>query len=211
MISAAGIKFRIAIFLWTIGLTLSYSTMKLSQSQYTEKGITMAQAKNGDKVKIDYTGKLEDGTVFDSTLEGECGPDGCDSDDCGDECDDDECGCGGHESGPMELTIGEGELFSQVDEALIGMAPGEIKSVVIPAADAFGEYDKDKVFTVPRSDMPEDLQPEVGDELILTNEDDEEMGVQVVEVTEENITFDSNHPLAGEDLTFEVTLVEILA
>jgi len=166
----------------------------------------MAQAKNGDKVRIDYTGKLEDGTVFDSTLEGECTPDECDSDDCAD----DGCGCGGHESGPMELTIGEGELFYQVDEALVGMEPGDRKSVVIPAEDAFGEYDKDKVFTVPRSDLPEDLQPEVGDELVLTNEDDEDLGVQVVEVTEENVTFDSNHPLAGEDLTFEVTLLEIL-
>jgi peptidylprolyl isomerase len=174
------------------------------------KGVLMALAKNGDKVKIDYTGKLEDGTVFDSTLEGECTPDECDPDDCGDECDDDGCGCGGHESGPMELTIGEGELFSQVDEALIGMAPGDRKSVVIPAVDAFGEYDKDKVFTVPRSDLPDDLQPEVGDELVLTNEDDEELGVQVVEITGENVTFDSNHPLAGEDLTFEVTLLEIL-
>jgi peptidylprolyl isomerase len=174
----------------------------------------MAQAKNGDKVKIDYTGKLEDGTVFDSTLEDECSSDECDSeacgDDCGDDCGDEDCGCGGHESGPMELTIGEGELFTQVDEALVGMAPGDTKSVIVPAVDAFGEYDKDKVFTVPRSDLPEDLQPEVGDELVLTNEDDEDLGVQVVEVTAENVTFDSNHPLAGEDLTFEVTLLEIL-
>src|SRR5512133_1429159 len=168
----------------------------------------MALAKKGDKVKIDYTGKLEDGTIFDSTLEEECGTDECDSDECGDDCvdncDEDGCGCGGHESGPMDLTIGEGELFPQVDEALIGMAPGEKKSVIIPAVDAFGEYDKDKVFTVPRSDMPDDLKPEIGDELVLTNEDDEDLGVQVVEVTEENITFDSNHPLAGEDLTFEI-------
>lgn len=171
----------------------------------------MALAKNGDKVKIDYVGKLEDGTVFDSTLEDECGSEECESDSCGDDCADEECGCGGHEIGPMELTIGEDELFSQVDEALVGMAPGETKSVIIPAVDAFGEYDKDKVFVVPRSDMPDDLQPEVGDELILTNEDDEEMGVQVVEVTADSITFDSNHPLAGEDLTFEVTLLEILA
>jgi peptidylprolyl isomerase len=170
----------------------------------------MALAKNGDKVKIDYTGKLEDGTIFDSTLEENCDPDECESDDCDDECGDEGCGCGGHEVGPMELTIGEGELFSQVDEALVGMAPGETKSVVIPAADAFGEYDKDKVFTVPRTDLPDDLQPEVGDELVLTNEDDEDLGVQVVETTADSVTFDSNHPLAGEDLTFEVTLREIL-
>ena len=173
----------------------------------------MTKAKSGDKVKIDYTGKLEDGTIFDSTLEDQCDPDECDSDDCGDDCGDecgDDCGCGGHESGPMEMTLGEGELFPQVDEALIGMAPGDKKSVVIPAADAFGEYDKDKVFTVPRSDLPDDLQPDVGDELVLTNEDDEDLGVQVVEITAEDVTFDSNHPLAGEDLTFEVTLLEIL-
>ncbi|MBK5274102.1 MAG: peptidylprolyl isomerase [Desulfuromonadales bacterium] len=170
----------------------------------------MALAKNGDKVKIDYTGKLEDGTIFDSTLEDLCDSDECDSDDCDDECGDDECGCGGHDVGPMELTIGEGELFSQVDEALIGMAPGDKKSVVIPAVDGFGEYDKDKVFTVPRSDLPDDMQPEVGDEMVLTNEDDEELGVQVVEATADSVTFDSNHPLAGEELTFEITLLEIL-
>jgi peptidylprolyl isomerase len=165
----------------------------------------MAQAEQGNKVRIDYTGTLEDGTVFDSTLEDDCNPDECESDDCSD----DDCGCG-HESGPMELTIGEHDLFPQVDEALIGMTPGEKKSVIIPAADAFGEYDNDKVFTVPRSDMPEDLKPEVGDELVLTNEDDEELGVIVVAATDADITFDSNHPLAGEDLTFEITLLEIL-
>jgi peptidylprolyl isomerase len=166
----------------------------------------MAQAEQGNKVRIDYIGTLEDGTVFDSTLEDDCNQDDCESDDCSD----DDCGCGGHESGPMELTIGDGELFSQIDEALVGMAPGEKKSVVIPAFDAFGDYENDKVFTVPRSDMPDDLKPEVGDELVLTNEDDEDLGVLVVAVTDTDVTFDSNHPLAGENLTFEVTLLEIL-
>ena len=165
----------------------------------------MAKAQKGDKVKINYIGTLEDGTVFDSTLEDECNQDECDSE----ECSDDDCGCG-CESGPMELTIGAVELFPQIDEALIGMAPGEKKAVVIPAADAFGEYEQEKVFTVPRSDLPEDLKPEVGDELVLSNEDDEDLGVAVVEVTDESITFDANHPLAGEDLTFEVELLEIV-
>lgn len=165
----------------------------------------MSQAKKGDKVKINYTGRLEDGTVFDSTLEEECGHDECETDDCSD----DECGCG-CESGPMELTIGGGELFPQIDDALIGMAPGEKKTIVIPAADAFGTFDQEKVFTVPRSDLPEDLKPEVGDELVLGNEDDEELGVAVVEVSAESVTFDANHPLAGEDLSFEVELLEII-
>lgn len=165
----------------------------------------MAQAKQGDRVKINYTGTLPDGTVFDSTLEDECDHDECETDDCTD----DDCGCG-CESGPMELTIGAGELFPQIDAALAGMAPGEKKTVVIPAAEAFGEYDQEKVFNVPRSDLPEDLRPEVGDELVLSNDDEEELGVAVVEVSADSVTFDANHPLAGEDLSFEVELLEIL-
>jgi peptidylprolyl isomerase len=188
--------------------TFGYYVLQQSaiMPQHTLKGITMAKAELGNKVRIDYTGTLEDGTVFDSTLDDICSHDECESDDCSD----DDCGCEGHESGPMELTIGEHDLFPHVDEALIGMTPGEKKTVIIPAADAFGEHDKDKVFTVPRSDMPEDLNPEIGDELVLTNEDDEELGVIVVATTAGDVTFDSNHPLAGEDLTFEITLLEIL-
>lgn len=172
------------------------------------KGTTMAQAQKGDKVTINYTGTLEDGTVFDSTFESDCDHGDCDHDGCdSDECSTDDCGC---ESGPMELTIGSVEMFPQIDDALIGMAPGEKKKIVIAAEDAFGEYDEEKVFTVPREDLPEDLDPEVGEELILTNEDDEELGVVVTRVNEEGVTFDANHPLAGEDLTFEIELLEIL-
>lgn len=164
----------------------------------------MAQAQKGDRVQIDYTGTLEDGTIFDSTLEDECG-DQCSTDSCEDEG----CGCGEH--GPMELTIGADEFFPQIEEALIGMAPGETKTVVVPAAEAFGEYDEERVFTVPRSDLPEDMPVEVGEELVLTGEDDEdELAVTVVESSDESVTFDANHPLAGEDLTFAITLVAIL-
>ena len=165
----------------------------------------MAQAKVGDKVLINYTGTLSDGTVFDSTLEGECDHDECETEECGD----DDCGCG-CDSGPMEMTIGTAELFSQIDDALVGMAPGEKKKVVVPAIDAFGEFDENKVFTVPREDLPEDLKPAVGDELVLTNEEDEELGVAVVETSDESVTFDANHPLAGEDLIFEIELLEVL-
>lgn len=156
----------------------------------------MAQAKNGDTVKIDYTGTLEDGTIFDSTRESA----GCESENC-------DCGS---EHGPREVVIGKGEFLSLIEEALIGMSPGEKKQVIIPAADAFGEYDEERVFSIPRSDLPEDLDPEVGDEIVLVNEEEEELGVLVVEVSEEEITFDANHALAGEDLTFDFELVEIL-
>lgn len=162
----------------------------------------MAVAKKGDKVTIDFTGTLEDGTVFDSTLE----HDECETDDC---CEDDDCGCGCEESGPMELVIGEGEFFEQIEEALVGMAPGDKKTLTIPAVDAFGDYDEEKVFSVARDQVPEDIEPHVGQELELTGEDDETMVVTVVAVNDEFITLDANHPLAGEDVTYEFQLVEI--
>lgn len=170
----------------------------------------MAKAETGNTVTINFTGKLEDGTVFDSTLEDlECSEDECCDDSCDDGCEDDDCGCGSHVSGPMTFKLGEEILFPQIDAAIVGMTPGEKKTLKIAAADAFGEYDKEKVFTVPRSDLPEDLIPEVGDELSLSNEDDEELDVVVLETTEEQVTFDANHPLAGEDVTFEIELVSI--
>ena len=169
----------------------------------------MSKAKKGDSVLFNYTGTLEDGTVFDSTFEDDCSSDDCSSEECStDECGDD-CGCG-HEAGPMKLVIGSEEFFPQIEEALIGMSKGEKKSIVIPAAEAFGEFDDTKLFSVPIADLPEDFEAEEGDELILSGEDDEEMGVTVVEKTAEEITFDANHPLAGNDLTFELELVEIL-
>ena len=113
-------------------------------------------------------------------------------------------------SGPIDVHLGTGEIFPQIEQALIGMAPGETRSVTIAAADAFGEYDDDNVVTIPRTQLPDDLNPEVGEELVLTGEDDEAFGVTVVEVSAESVTFDSNHPLAGEDLTFEITLREIV-
>jgi len=165
----------------------------------------MSKAKKGDSVLFNYTGTLEDGTVFDSTYEDDCSSDDCSSG----ACDTDDCGCG-HETGPMKIVLGADEFFPQIEEALVGMSTGEKKKIVIPAAAAFGEYDDSKLFTVPVADLPEDFDAEEGDELILSGEDDEEMGVTVVEKTAKEITFDANHPLAGNDLTFELELVEIL-
>ncbi|BCG45346.1 FKBP-type peptidyl-prolyl cis-trans isomerase SlyD [Citrifermentans bremense] len=163
----------------------------------------MATAKQGDKVLINYTGKLEDGSVFDTTIQ-EAGC--CEDDNCG--CDDDGCGCG--ETGPLEITIGNEDFFPQIEEALVGMAPGEKKTVVIPAEDAFGEYDEDEVFTISREQLTGEIVPEVGMELELTGDDDEPVEVVVVEVNEETITVDANHPLAGEDITYEIELLEIV-
>jgi peptidylprolyl isomerase len=161
----------------------------------------MALAKEGDKVTINFIGRLEDGTVIDTTYESDHHHD----QDCG--CDDEGCGC---EPGPMELVIGEEEFFPQVEQALIGMAPGDKKTVKIPAEDAFGEYDQEKVFSIGRDQVPADIKPEVGQELEFTGDDDEVLEVTVVDVTDEGILLDANHPLAGEDLTYEIELVAIL-
>ena len=167
----------------------------------------MATVKDGDKVIINYTGKLEDGSVFDTTIkESGC----CEDDDCGcsdDGCDDDGCGC---ETGPMTITIGAEDFFPQVEAALIGMAPGEKKTVVIPAEDAFGEYDEEEVFSISREQLTGDIVPEVGMELELTGDDDKPVEVTVVEVSDDTLTVDANHPLAGEDITYTFELVEIL-
>ena len=115
----------------------------------------MVQVKQGDKVRIDLVGTLDDGTVFQSTLADEV----CADDDCG--CDDDSCGSGhgadegcGCASGPIDLHLGMGDVFPQIEQALIGMTPGETRSVTIAAADAFGEYDEENVVTIPRSQLP---------------------------------------------------------
>ncbi len=156
----------------------------------------MATAQKGSRVRIDFTGTLEDGTVFDTTIKDASG-------DCG--CDD--CGC---DEGPMELVIGEDSFFTLIEEALVGMAPGEKKTVHIPAEEAFGDYDDEKIFTITRDQIPDDLYPEVGQELELTDEDDEAVMVTVIEVDDEGVTLDANHPLAGEDLSYEIELLEIV-
>lgn len=157
----------------------------------------MIQAKEADKVTINFIGKLTDGTVIDSTY-----PDPDET-----ACHDDNC-C--HEHGPMELTIGGGDFYTPIETALIGMQIGEKKRVVIAADDAFGDYDPDNVFSIPRSEFADDITPEVGLELEVSGDDDEIYMVTIVKVTDEEIEFDANHPLAGEELAYDIELVEIL-
>lgn len=138
----------------------------------------MSQVKNGDTVKVHYTGTLADGTVFDSSLERE----------------------------PLEFTLGEGQLIPGFEKTVLGMSAGESRTVIIPAEEAYGPYREEMVLEVPRTQLPADMQPQVGMQLQIGEEQGEGMLVQITQVSDSNITLDANHPLAGKDLTFNIQL-----
>lgn len=141
----------------------------------------MSNAKAGDTVKIHYTGTLDDGTQFDSSA----GRD------------------------PLEFQLGGGQVIPGFDKAVEGMTVGESKTVAIPADEAYGEHHPQMVQEVPRSALPQDLEPEVGMGLSARNPDGSEIQLTVTEVAEETITVDGNHPLAGKALNFDIELVAI--
>lgn len=140
----------------------------------------MQSARSGDTVRVHYTGKLDDGSVFDTSA----GRD------------------------PLEFTVGSGQVIPGFDEAVSGMAPGQERSVTIPAAQAYGERREDLVLVVERSQLPPDLAPEVGQQLQLSQEG-RAFAVTVADMNPDSITLDANHPLAGENLTFDLHLVGI--
>lgn len=141
----------------------------------------MSQAKNGDSVRIHYTGKLEDGTVFDSSA--------------------------GRE--PLEFTIGGGQVIPGFEEAVLGMRTGESKNVTIPVDKAYGERNEHMIIEVPRSQVPPDLNPELDQKLQMGGPNGELVVVTVVGLNDEAITLDANPPLAGKDLVFDLELVSI--
>ena len=142
----------------------------------------MVQAKSGDTVKVHYTGRLDDGTKFHTSI--------------------------GRE--PLQFTIGKNQLIPAFEQAIVGMKPGESKTIKIPAQNAFGPYYDDLVRTIKRDQFPPDLEPEVGQKLNASHIDGQTITVTVIDVTESSITLDANHPLAGQNLTFEIKLIDIL-
>ena len=143
----------------------------------------MAQAQHGDKVKVHYTGRLDDGTVFDSSII----------------------------SDPLEFTIGEREVVPGFEEAIIGMNPGESKTVTVPVDKAYGPRRDDMVMVVDREKFPPNIEPEVGQQLeIRQREDGRTIPVMVTDVSESSVTLDANHHLAGKDLIFNIQLLEII-
>ncbi len=139
-------------------------------------------ARLGDRVRIHYEGRTRDGGVFDST----------------------------RERGPFELTVGDCRTLAALEEALIGMRPGERKLVLIPARKGYGERLKHQVRAVARDLLPAGATPRPGQRLRLNLPDGQQAIVRVVRAGRDEILVDTNHPLAGQDLTFDVELVEIL-
>ncbi len=142
----------------------------------------MAQAKAGDTVKVHYTGKLEDGTVFDTS----------------------------EEQTPLEFTIGSGQIIPGFEQAVVGMEPGETKTATISPEEAYGQHREDMTITVERGQFPEDINPEPGQQLQVQQPDGRAAIVVVSDVTESTVTLDANHPLAGQPLTFDIELVDII-
>ena len=136
---------------------------------------------SGKTVKVHYKGTLGDGTVFDSS-------EGRD---------------------PLSFEIGSEQVIPGFEAAVAAMGVGDTQTITLACADAYGEANEDMVGLVPRDSLPDELEPEVGMMLQMESPDGA-VPVRVVEVAEETITLDANHPLAGEDLTFELTRVEIV-
>lgn len=143
----------------------------------------MREAKDGDTVLVHYTGTLDDGTVFDSSADRE----------------------------PLEFTLGEGMVVPGFEALVRGLAVGAKKKGRIVPEDAYGERHEEMTAKVPRSQFPSDMELELGDALQLRADDGRVWNVVVTGLADETVTLDGNHPLAGQALTFEVTLVEIRA
>jgi len=141
----------------------------------------MTQAKHGDTVKVHYTGRFDDGQVFDSSS--------------------------GRE--PLQFTIGQGQIIPGFEAAVVGMVPGQTKTEKIPSDQAYGNHDENMVAEIERKFVPEGLNPEIGQELEMEHPNGETIPVIVTNVNESHVTIDANHPLAGKDLTFDIELLEI--
>lgn len=138
-------------------------------------------AANGDTVRVHYTGKLNDGTVFDSSANGE----------------------------PIAFAVGSQTVIPGFEQEVVGMEPGESKTFTIPSEQAYGEHDPRLVQEVPRTELPAELEIQLGMRLTATAQDGREIPLVVTEMSDEAVRLDANHPLAGKDLTFEIELVSV--
>ncbi len=142
----------------------------------------MAKAKMGDTVLVHYNGKLDKGVLFDTT-------EGAD---------------------PLELELGRGRFIPGFEEAIVGMSPGESKTVQIPPEKAYGHYREDRVLKIDKKDLPEEIVPVEGMTLEICASNGTMIPVQITEISDSTVTLDANHPLSEQTLTFEIKLMEIV-
>ena len=141
----------------------------------------MSKVTENDTVRVHYTGKLVTGEVFDSSLERE----------------------------PLEVELGQGSLIPGFEKGLIDMEVNQTKTITIPKEEAYGEVQKELFQEIAKTELPSNITPEVGMGLVARGEDGRERQLRVAEVRETSIIIDANHPLAGQDLIFDLELVEI--
>ncbi|MBI4685747.1 MAG: FKBP-type peptidyl-prolyl cis-trans isomerase [Nitrospirae bacterium] len=141
----------------------------------------MAKVKEGDTVRVHYTGRLEDGTVFDSS----------------------------EEDSPLEFTIGKSDLIKGFEQGVLGMSAGESKTIRIQAEDAYGSHKQGMVFEFQKHKAPENFNPEIGQQVNMHRADGQLVAVTVVGKSDTSFTMDCNHLLAGKNLVFDIKLVEI--
>jgi FKBP-type peptidyl-prolyl cis-trans isomerase 2 len=139
------------------------------------------KAKDGDTVKVHYTGKLENGEVFDTSSE----------------------------SQPLELTIGSAKVIPGFEKGIIGMKQGDTKTFTIPPGDGYGPKREELMVEISTGDFPDDIKPFVGQQLQVRSREGQFTNVTVADIGEETVTLDANHPLAGETLVFDVELIAI--
>ena len=142
----------------------------------------MKTVKKGDKVKVEYTGTLEDGTVFDSSDRHNC---------------------------PLEFVVGAGQLIKGFDDAVVGMKIGEEKEITISPEEGYGPHNPEFVKDMPKNMFPEDQEIKLGMVFMVNLENGRQIPVRVTKVSEENVTIDLNPPLAGKTLVFKIKIVEI--
>ncbi len=141
----------------------------------------MSKAQPGTTVSVHYTGKLSDETVFDSSRDRE----------------------------PLSFEIGAGKVIPGFEESVVGMTPGDTKTIIIESEKAYGPYREDQVVEIEESRLPDDIDPEVGQQLQVQQANGETSVVVIKDVSDGSVVLDANHPLAGEDLTFEIELVSV--
>jgi len=142
----------------------------------------MSQAKIGDTVRVHYQAKSKEGLIFDSTTQ----------------------------LTPLQFTIGKEEIIPAFEKALLGMGVGDKKEISLASEEAFGPYLQELVTTIPRSQLPPDISFEIGQHLQVQQPNGSPVIVKVVNITDDFVTFDANHPLAGKNLTFQIELIEII-